>query len=237
MISTGELPGSVGRATSAPAAAARPAQGPKNALQFDGVDDYVNVPNYPTLNPPRISVGVWAKSSTATWNSTGFLVSKRDVYIFHPEAGTKNVQFFVFIGGWISANFTAPAGFDITQWHYYIGAFDGKSIRIYVDGKLVGETAKTGDINTSDTGPLTIGRDDGLNRYFNGQLDEVRIWSRALTKEEISTEMYLPGSSLDGLVAAWQFDETAGTSALDSSGNNNHGTLTNGPGSHSLRSV
>ena len=57
----------------------------------------------------------------------------------------------------------------------------------------------------------------------------MRIWNRALTPAEIRSTVFLPGSVPAGQVAYWQFNEGTGTTAFDSSGNNNHGTLTNGP--------
>ena len=151
------------------------------------MDDYVEVPNSPSINPTYITVGCWAKSNTATWNENGFLVSKRNVYVLHPDKDTKDVRFYVYLDGtWQGVLFDAPADFDITQWHLYVGTWDGSRIRIYVDGELKGETSVTGTINTADTGPIYIGHDDGwAGRYFNGTIDEVRIYNRALSPAEI----------------------------------------------------
>ena len=159
------------------------------AMEFDGVDDYVEVLNDASLNPPKITVELWAKSNTGTWNQAGFLVSKRSAYIMHPLSGSKNVTFYIYDGGWVSALFSAPAAFDITEWHHYVGTYDGSTIRIYVDGgTYTGETSHSGSIDTTDTGSLFIGRDDGSDdRYFNGSIDEVVIYSKALTDDEVES--------------------------------------------------
>ena len=80
---------------------------------------------------------------------------------------------------------------------------------------------------------------DGNNR-FNGQIDEVAVWNKALTNSEISA-LYNSGSGLDAssdsvnyassssLQGYWNLNENSGVTATDLSGNNNHGTLTNGP--------
>jgi len=173
------------------------------AINLDGGTNsqYVEVSNYPDLNPTnttvfpgldpyKISVEAWAKSSASTWNADGTLVSKRNVYILYPVTGTKNMEFRVYVyadgsWSWQSATFTADADFDITQWHHYTGTYDKTNIKIYVDGILKETTPNTGDMNTSDTGVLTIGRDDGQAAYLNGSIDEVVIYNRAISADEV----------------------------------------------------
>jgi hypothetical protein len=81
----------------------------------------------------------------------------------------------------------------------------------------------------ANTDPLRIGVDylaDG--RYFNGKIDEVRLWSVVRTEQEIRENMHktLNGSE-SGLVAYWQFNEGSGTAANDNAAGNHNGTLTN----------
>ncbi len=205
------------------------------ALDFDGVDDYVQVANSISLNPANITISVWAKSNTATWNNPGMLVSKRNVYILHPISASKKLRFYIYDGGaWQSALYTSTS--DITKWHNYIGTYDGSSIRIYEDGVEKSSTSYVGSITTSDTGVLAIGRDDGYStRYLNGSLDDVRIYNRALSADEV-TRLYQQGATTylnktlatnpdlnDGLVGHWTFDGVLNTQITDQSGNGNTG--------------
>jgi len=65
---------------------------------------------------------------------------------------------------------------------------------------------------------------------FDGYLDEVRIWNRALTREEIKLNMtHEINFPQPGLVGYWKFNEGSGILASDSSGNGNDGFLVNGP--------
>ena len=87
--------------------------------------------------------------------------------------------------------------------------------------------------------PLCIGGDTVFGQYFKGQIDEVRIYNRALSQTEIQTDMQIPIGALPprtklaeapkeqstGLVAAYSFDEGAGTTVADASGNSNTGTI------------
>jgi predicted GH43/DUF377 family glycosyl hydrolase len=153
------------------------------AGSFDGTNDYISIPHSSSINPTNaITVELWAKSNTANWNSTGMLVSKRNAYIMYPIGNSKTIRFYIYSGGWRYTVYTPSI--DITQWHHYVGTFDGSTIKLYIDGSLVASTSYSGSIK-SDTGPLYIGRDDGYSRYFNGSIDEVAIYSRALSADEI----------------------------------------------------
>jgi hypothetical protein len=76
------------------------------------------------------------------------------------------------------------------QWHYLLGSYDGKSVTIFLDGKLVGKAALTPEddeafrsILETTNQPVEIGRElEGLDRYFNGYLDEVGIVGHAVTE-------------------------------------------------------
>ncbi len=187
-----------------------PGYGSRKVLDLDGSADYVEIQAH--SNPTgQITVAVWAKSNTEHWNSSGCLVSKREAYILHPNENSKTLCFYI-----LEEN--EPVCFtpniDLTQWHYYAGTFDGRTIRLYIDGNEVAAKYLNAD-NVSineDSGPLLIGKDDFAEpRYFNGQIAEVRIWNVALSSEQILDEVsrhpsdrfwrYLPfrGNSLQKL--------------------------------------
>mgnify|MGYP000671570531 FL=1 len=196
----------------------------QSVLTFDGKDDVVETK--PHLNPTNaITVSVWAKSNTPQWNQYGCLASKREAYVLHPMAGSKEIIFYIFSGGWKPVAYT-PSNIDLTKWHHYAGTFDGKNLRLYIDGGEVATQPCVGTINP-DSGALSIGQDDGLaGRFFGGQIAEVRIWNRALSKEEIPREMNarLVGNEL-GLVGYWPLNEGAGNVVTDKSTAANHGQI------------
>ncbi len=155
------------------------------AGDFDGTNDYISVPNSSAINPSTaITVELWAKSDTATWNSSYMLASKRNSYILGPISGGTEMRFYIYSSGaWRYASYTPSI--SITEWHHYAGTFDGTNIRLFIDGVQVGVTSYSGTIS-SDTGPLSIGRDDGQTRYFDGKMDDVAVYSRALGVTEIT---------------------------------------------------
>jgi membrane-associated phospholipid phosphatase len=77
------------------------------------------------------------------------------------------------------------------------------------------------------TNTLDIGGDEAFEQYFRGRIDEVRIYSRALSPDEILRDMNTPPANDRTLVAAYTFDEGEGSIAKDISGNGNNGTLRN----------
>lgn len=140
---------------------------------------------------------------------------------------------------------------DDAAWHHVVVVFDrdGSAIR-YVDGTPNGSATSISAVSGSVTNAinLTIGQDGGDGRVFNGAIDDVRIYSRALSAGEIaklygsgavklnaSSATLQNGSTLaNGLVGLWTFDGgdthwTSGTTGTtdDRSGQGNTGTLTN----------
>ena len=164
------------------------------ALELDG-STYVEVPDHE--NPrDAITISLWVKSNTDTWNQHGWFVEKRNAFVLHPNQNTKVVAWALCNGGcwnkpgaW-SDKATGPD--DITQWHMYTTTFDSASGKwiIYIDGEVASEM----DINKTpldaDTGPLFIGRDSCCDgRLGNALIDDVAIFSVALEQSDIKSLM------------------------------------------------
>ncbi|WP_437693602.1 LamG-like jellyroll fold domain-containing protein [Sorangium sp. So ce176] len=197
-------------------------------MKLDGVDDLIEVPAYATPTG-AITVSVWARSATPTWNSYGCLVSKRSSFVFHPWEGSRNIDFRLWINGaQVTAQFT-PA--DIEGWHLYTGSYDGSQVRFYIDGALVAQAPASGPIDADASGVMYIGHDDGYGpteRNFNGQLADVQVWSSARSQADIQADMRrklkLTGTE-SGLVGYWPLDAGAG----DLSPNQRNGSIKGNP--------
>ena len=85
----------------------------------------------------------------------------------------------------------AAAALVVNAWTHLAATYDGATLRLYVNGLQVSSVPHTGGITTS-TLPLHIGGDSLYGRYFHGRIDEVRIYNRALTQDEIRTDMQTP---------------------------------------------
>jgi concanavalin A-like lectin/glucanase superfamily protein/fibronectin type III domain protein len=119
----------------------------------------------------------------------------------------------------------APAGKDTLEgWKYIAATFDGNAVLLYVDGLEVGRSEISGSMTPSD-GALRIGGNNIYAEWFAGVLDEVRLFQRPLSPEEIRAEMGSAAPLAAGLAAAYSFDEGAGSAAGDSSANANRGVI------------
>jgi hypothetical protein len=110
-------------------------------------------------------------------------------------------------------------------WKHLAGTYDGATLRVYVNGVLVGSKAKTG--NVSDVTELRICRfPRNVNSYLNGAIDEVRVWNVVRSASQIlnNYQHQLHGDE-PGLIGYYRFDEGSGQLVVDSSNAGNDGYL------------
>jgi hypothetical protein len=162
------------------------------AFAFDGSGDYITVPHASAQNSANITVDAWIFQ-----NSTGHgrpIINKRTPSNFGgytlettdaPFGPAGGMSFCVWIGASpycaISPAGVAPAG----VWRHVAGTFDGATVRLYVDGVLVGSTpTPTGAVDASNQ-PIVIGRNVVSGAEFHGLIDEIERLDRALSLSEI----------------------------------------------------
>ncbi len=219
---------------------------PGNNLKFEGDNDYVVTPFDPSLNlDTNFTVEAWVKGDNVNWTGSDGIVVKQNSYMLRTRGGTKNMYFYIYAGGgWRSTEFVAPYGFDIRVWHHYAGVYENDTIRIYMDGDLFNESTATQTIDSNYESSLSIGS-WGTGSYFDGHIDEVRIWDRTLSLSDIQliknrtlTESWVDANmnsaTWTNLKAYYRFDQgkaggdnTAETTLFDFSDNQNHGSLMN----------
>ncbi|MBM3498207.1 MAG: hypothetical protein FJX74_06005 [Armatimonadetes bacterium] len=79
-----------------------------------------------------------------------------------------------------------PARVMDGAWHHCAGTFDGQAMRVYLDGKQIGELERPGAIAVDPNAPLFLGSNSGASEHFQGGLDDVRVYREALSAEEIA---------------------------------------------------
>ena len=161
------------------------------AYSFNGTNSQITVANNALLNPvTAITVSAWATLAAAPTTEAQGIVSK-DISggIGNPPyvliVNTTSVPSFVQV---TSANASAGSDgtfpFSANNWYLLTGTFDGTTARLYVNGELQSSAARS-DIATT-TNVLRIGQQKaGTNRWFNGRIDDVRIYNRALSAAEV----------------------------------------------------
>ena len=157
------------------------------ALKFTGPYNYVLVQDSPELNPTReITLAAWINPS---WTGNNRILQKS-------TEGTDTQYRLTKGGGGNNMRFHIPpaSNFDVTgnippagEWTHLAATYDGSMIRVYYDAVVVGEVAWSGEMNVTD-GPLFIGNKWSkapAGDEFNGIMDDVRIYNRALSQSEI----------------------------------------------------
>lgn len=122
----------------------------------------------------------------------------------------------------------------IGVWTHVAAVYDGQSMKLFIDGVERGSTPASGPIVSKNRRATRIGGYAGTaaNRpWFDGEIDEVRIWEVARTTEQLRAGMYHEIEAQTGLLGYWRFGDGGGAVASDHSGHGNRGELTNYRGS------
>lgn len=173
------------------------------AINFDGIDDFISVPSSESLKPSsQITLSCWVKLNS--------YIQAANVWPFSSciyKTSGPTARYVVGYGLLISNSSGIPAfvmddndvtnyavwgsaALPLNEWHHVAGTYDGSAMALYVDGVLKGTAARTGPIDNSDY-PLNIGNTPNeyaqpeWYSYFNGAIDDVRIYSRALSANEV----------------------------------------------------
>ncbi|RLF41460.1 MAG: hypothetical protein DRN12_03245, partial [Thermoplasmata archaeon] len=203
------------------------------AIQFDGVDDYVEVADSSTLRlkaPFTVEAWVYINSAPSDWVR---IVGKGDFtyrnYGLWYNGSLSQFLFQIYSAGG-SGNLSYYTNISTNKWYHIAGTYDGFTMKLYVDGNEVSAAYSQTPYTHPD--PLTIGY-AGFHACHNGLIDDVRIYNYAKSAQEIEAD-YNAGvqehnahiqTDENGLVALWHLDGYAEqTTALDSAGSNN-GTL------------
>ncbi len=161
------------------------------ALSFDGVDDYVDCGNDASLNPSdEITIEIWVKIPVLPSNQKAIVAKvgpplSHDQYHFALDSDGRIFWTTNERDMWTISN----SAISINQWtHVVVTAISGSNRKIYIDGQL-DKNHDTTYAFDSTTNTAKIGYSDrwGSKSYFNGIIDEIRIYNRVLTADEIKT--------------------------------------------------
>lgn len=162
-----------------------------NALQFDGLKDYVQVPDSSTLEPADVTISMWVYPTQ--WTGTHrALVTKRassadGYFIFYLSGGYINWDF----GG---GSYRWNTGYlpPLNTWTHLVFTRDSTGRKLYVNGSLQASTTNAGNTAAiANAAVLRIGSDSAALQYqYQGLIDDVRIYSSALTPDQMSNSIY-----------------------------------------------
>ena len=199
------------------------------SLSFDGQNDYVDLGQSLLSGTGDFSISLWANSSSSS--SDQILIQKRDVNGFNGEylllfQSNGTIKIWTYRNGY-QWTVVSPQTYNDGLWHHIVAVQDNSinGGRLYVDGIEVGSSSN-GVVNLM--GPLRtyLGADmRDFNRYFNGFLDNIMIYSDVLTTDEIELLYNNDNTLNDNIVGYWNCNTGSGDILYDQSGNQNNGTI------------
>ncbi|NQZ78940.1 MAG: hypothetical protein HRT61_22905, partial [Ekhidna sp.] len=207
---------------------------PGNALAFDGADDFVQVQdNDDFIFGSAMTLEAWVKMEPTDLQSviinhvdlgspfTGFSWdigfesdARMDLYVADASSGQ-----------WFQETTTA---LNDGVWHHVAVTYNGATAIFYIDGQEASQSTGSAIAIGNSVNDLYIGVAQNFGRNFEGNIDEVRMWSSVKNETQIQTSLSDPliGNETD-LVAYYRFDQTSGTLLADNAGIHD-GTLFNG---------
>jgi hypothetical protein len=190
------LDASAHRNTGSIAGATRTASGRfGRALSFDGVDDSVTIVDAPVLDlSTGMTLEAWVNPRALSGWRTVLMKESADglAYALYAHDNAPRSAAYVRVAG--SGGDESAAGstaLPLDTWTHLAATFDGAHVRLYVNGALVGTRAVAGTLLVTSR-PLRIGSNLVWGEYFNGRLDEIRVYNRALSAAEIRADMARP---------------------------------------------
>ena len=165
------------------------------AMSFDGIGSVVRVAASPSLTlSSAMTLSGWINPSATQsgWRTivqrqtdSYFLNASHDAGSLRPAGGGTNW----FVGG--------PTASPVGAWTHVALTYDGTTLRLFVNGAEIASRGASGQITPSSS-PLWIGGNSPFGEYFAGLIDDVRVYSRALTPTEIQTDLVTPLGSAGG---------------------------------------
>jgi hypothetical protein len=200
---------------------------------FDGTDDYVGAGTSRSLDiVSSVTLNAWVKPDTLSQTSPVIIIKDGygDFYRMRFYSGG-NIRFNTY--GTSDSELPSTSNLVAGVWNHVEMVYDGSTKKIYINGKLDASEPTTGlmsrrpDIGYADTATeLRLG---GWGTYFQGVVDDVRVYNYARTPKQVVEDMNaghpVGGSPLGSQTAYWKFDEGHDTTAQDSSQNNKDLTL------------
>lgn len=167
------------------------------ALEFNGSSSFVRVGYSPLLNPNSVGISLWFKPSNTQQQSADILDKGHGAgttpyyggYALQYSANSPTID-ALYGNGSDFPGLNSGGSYKDGQWHHLVANLGDAEIALYIDGNLISQTLGQGAIfdNPSD---LYFGRHGVLGRFYNGAIDDIRIYDGGLSATEVS-QLYQP---------------------------------------------
>ena len=168
------------------------------AYSFDGVDDRVKVPHSPSLNVNKVTLSAWIyvnsykNDQRIISKETGVKVRGSVYALLLSGKNEKRLQFrFALKGVKEGKKVTSNSRVPLNEWTHVAAAFNGRYVRLYINGALDKKALRSETVRPlrHNSKPVYIGDSQFYNRHFDGKIDDVRIYNKALRAARIR-ELY-----------------------------------------------
>ena len=164
------------------------------ALSFDGVNDWVTVADADDLDLTTgmtIEAWVYPTAKNNAWRTVLAKELGTDLAYAMMARSSSGGRPYGIVHTAGEQLVRAPAQLPLNAWSHMTTTYDGSAVRLYVNGSLVATTPAIGSITTTDL-PLHLGGNSAHGEWFQGRLDDIRIYNRALTGAEIQRDLNAP---------------------------------------------
>tara|TARA_R100000700_G_C3162679_1_gene138412 strand:+ start:639 stop:1385 length:747 start_codon:yes stop_codon:yes gene_type:complete len=222
----------------------------QGSINFDGSNDYVQVDNLAGVlataflvgeaNQVNFTISAWVKLETMS--TSGIIFQTRvgtsdHMNLFYHGSGNQ-LRWLCKFGGVAETCADSASGYNLREndgvWYHLVGtATHGGNAELWLNGAKADSEAianpLSGTLSTAN-----IGGNTAETNFWNGTINDVGIWTRCLTDDEIGNiyrnkTIDLAGALGTNLVGYYRFEEKAGTTAINHADTTNNGTLTNSP--------
>ncbi len=195
------------------------------SFNFDGNEDYIALGNSNILNLTYFTISFWAKPNQIS--DLRFILSKRygSDYTVPYQLYFKYGRLRLVMGNKTTSMCAYSPISTANEWQYFTAVVNGTSMKVYRNAVEGISTEFIGQRQYNNKN-LYIGKYGSSNKlWYNGLIDELKIWNKALTEEEIKEEYEKADEPENiGMVLYFSFNETNSNTAHDSIGKN-HGTI------------
>ena len=201
-------------------------------LDFDGTDDSISNTSFTPISNYPVTVSAWVKGGdTATEHIITLAGTSNNAYLsLETESGGGGDNAVLAARNTTNQSITGTTNIIDGEWHHVVGVYRSATDReLYVNG--VSEGKDTASVTIPTLSRIGIGyRNDGssTNRYYDGVIDDVRVYNYARTPKQIIADMNnshpAGGSPIASQLAYWNFDEQQGQTINDAGYGDKDGT-------------
>ena len=160
------------------------------SYEFDGEGGHVEVPHDASLemsDTDAVTVSTWVNKESIQGDEDWVALAQKSDASYNLQLENGNEPAFtIHDGDWQTTN--SDVELDTDRWYHVVGTYDGEEARIYVDGELEGTESVSGTISDASDFDVGIGENlDQTDRHFDGRIDEVRLYDRALDTDEVES--------------------------------------------------